>query len=402
MDSGLNFTSEEKCCGCGACVQVCPKKCIKFVKNERGFLVLNVDKKQCISCDACIRVCPEIKLPPMKKTINSYAAISKERNIQKGSTSGGIFCILAKYVLKKEGLVIGVGWNGIKGVKHIVIEDILDLKKILQSKYVQSDTTLCDTFIKTKKALNNGKMVLFSGTGCQIAGLRSFLGKEFEKLITVEVICHGVPSPGLFEKYIEWLQNKNRKQIKHYSFRNKDKHELGEHNKLRITFSDNKKKYYYVKKDPYYNAFLNGFTLRKTCYHCKYKNKDRMADFTLGDFWGIRKVYSDFPSYYGCSSVLVNSKKAQEIFNKLSDQIIFRSCDKNYIYRFNKSVIQSCIENKKYIYNEIPDSLDDLFKKITKKPTLKEKIKSLFIQIIPYSVKYKIKEINYKKKENKI
>lgn len=391
MDS-VDDRDEIHCCGCGACKQICPKKCIKMEENERGFLVPVVDKSKCISCGLCKKICPEIKENFEFNEVNAaYAIVSKNNNIQKQSTSGGVFYIIAKYILENNGIVFGAAWQDKYNVSHIAVNNIKELIKLQQSKYIQSNTQ--NTFEEAKKYLKEKRIVLYSGTACQIQGLKSYLQKEYENLITIEVACHGVPSPGLFRKYIQWLEKKYRNIVVGYQFRNRDKHPGGEHFKSKVVFDNGKVKYFSIYKDPFYNAFLNGVSLRKTCYNCKYKNIKRVADFTLSDFWGIEKELKSFPAYYGCSAVLVNTRKAEEILEKIKCNIIYEKCDKDIIYKHNKSMIESCKRNKEEKFKSIDMDLEQLFKDIISKQTKKEKVKSLIKLMIPYKFLYKLRRM---------
>ena len=393
----VNNTVEKKCCGCGACVQICPQKCIALVENDRGFLVPKVDEKKCINCGLCKKICPEItEKIDLNKVNKAYAAIIKDTEQHKKSTSGGIFYILAKKILQEGGVVFGAVWTNVDEVSHIAVEKVHDLIKLSQSKYVQSNTK--NTFIETQKCLQENKKVLYSGTACQIAGLKNYLGKDYQNLYTVEIACHGVPSQGVFKKYIKWRENQVNSKMVEYSFRNRDKHPGGEHYKAKAKFINGKTKYYSIYKDPYYSAFLNGITLRETCYECKYKNEDRISDFTLGDFWGIEKEKKKFPAYYGCSAVLINTEKAEKLFEKVKNEIICEQVDKNAIYSHNKSLISSCSKKNKEIFKNINEDDIEFFKKITLKNNLKSQIKIMIKSCVPYKTLYNLRRIWRKNK----
>lgn len=388
--NNIGNVKEENCCGCGACVQICPQKCISFIENDRGFLIPKINKEKCINCGLCKKSCPELaKEMNFNEVKEAYAAVIKNTEQQKKSTSGGIFYVLAENILQEGGIVFGVTWNAVDEVSHIAVKNIDDLEKISQSKYVQSNTQ--KTFFETKKFLDENKKVLYSGTACQIAGLKKFLLKDYQNLYTVEVACHGVPSPGLFKKYIRWREKRENSRIIEYFFRNRDKHPGGEHYKAKAKFENGKIKYYSIRKDPYYSAFLNGVTLRETCYECKYKKKKRIADITLCDFWGIEKEKRSFPAYFGCSAVLLNSEKAEKIFENITEKIIFERTDEKLIYLHNNSLINSCKKNNKNIFENIKEDDDIFFKKITLKSNLKSNIKAMIKACIPYKILYKLR-----------
>ncbi len=383
---------ENQCCGCGACSQICPKKCIVMKENERGFLVPNVDKSACISCGLCKKVCPECKENvKLNKVIKAYAAITNNLKTQKNSTSGGAFYVLAKNIIDNNGVVFGAAWKSTDSVSHIAIKNEKDLIKLQQSKYVQSNIE--NTFLETKNLLMNNIKVLYSGTACQIGALKSFLQKDYENLITVEVACHGVPSPGLFRKYIQWRETKFKHKIIGFQFRNRDKHPGGEHFKSKVIFDNGKAKYFSIQNDPYYNAFLNGVTLRETCYSCKYKNEDRIADITLSDFWGIEKEFKEFPAYYGCSAIMINTPKADELWEKVKEDFIYTKCDKEKVYNHNKSMIVSSKRNKNKKFEKLNVDSEILFNQIRCEIKGKDKIKNLIKLLIPYKILYKLRRL---------
>ena len=382
--ANIGKVEEENCCGCGACFQICPKGAITMVENNRGFLVPKIDEKKCISCGLCLSVCPEINKSDFNKVLSAYAAISKDKDNLNASTSGGIFFHICKYVLSNNGIVYGCAWNNKINVEHVRIDTLEDLKRLYQSKYIQSNNT--NSYLKVKSDLNAKKLVIYSGTACQIAGLRLFLKKDYDNLFTVEVICHGVPSPGLFREYIYWLEKKFKKKIIKYAFRNKEKHKSGEHYMLSITFEDFSKKFIYANEDPYYSSFLNDKTLRKCCYSCKYKLKNRISDFTLGDFWGAEKYLKKFPAQNGVSAIMINSTKAEKLFNQIKNDLIFQKVDIDYVFKGNKSLENSASANNLFDYD-----LNDirLFDKLKQKFSVYNKLKN----IIPDKLKYTLKRL---------
>ena len=249
MSSNLKNVIEDSCCGCGACYQICPKKSIQMEENERGFLVPIVDETTCVKCGACLKVCPEKERPLFNTVKKAYAAISQSKGLLTVSTSGGVFGEMARLVISEGGCVYGCAWDENLHARHKKVECLDDLQQIQKSKYVQSDTNT--TFIDVRNDLKQGRKVLYSGTACQIAGLRKFLNGREDRLITVEVACHGVPSPGLFQKYINWKSRIYRSKIVGIQFRNKEKHKKGEHYMFRVDFDDGKQQYCLSNEDPY-------------------------------------------------------------------------------------------------------------------------------------------------------
>lgn len=382
--NSIGNVKEEKCFGCGACFQICPQKCIVFIENERGFLIPKKEEEKCINCGLCKKSCPYENESKKNEIKESYAAISNYTDIIKISTSGGIFLHLAKYILLQEkGVVFGCSWNKNNEVIHIKVTDEKDLIKLSQSKYVQSNTK--NTFIQVRESLQKGKKVLYSGTACQIDGLKKFLGRMNENLYTIEVACHGVPSPGLFKRYLQWFEEKEKKKIESFSFRNKIKHKTGEHFMFEVKYNDGKKKYYYANEDPYYESFLKAKILRKTCYDCKYKGKERISDITLSDYWGIHKEHKKFPAQNGASAIMISTLKGKALFEKIISEITYEKTNFESISKHNKSLIESPSINN--LENYIID--DDIFNKIKPIKTLKGTIKNM----IPGTIKYYIKRI---------
>lgn len=382
--NNVSLKNESNCVGCGACSQICPKNCIEMKKNEHGFLVPIVDKKKCIECGACINSCPMARKLNLNKCLYGYAAISKSKKILNRSTSGGVFSEICDWIINRNGIVYGASWDNNLNVNHIRISKIEDVEKLNQSKYIQSNIN--DTYKLTKQDLDNDILVLFSGTACQIAGLKSFLKKDYENLYTVEVVCHGTPSQGLFDKYILWLEKKYNKKIIKFSFRNKEKHKTGEHFMFNILFEDKTQKYLYANEDPYYFSFLSSKILRKSCYNCKFKDTKRISDFTLGDFWGIEKYLKTFPARNGVSAVLVNSEKAMILYEQIKENLISEQVDVNFIFNGNKSLIRSA-DLKNFVEYDVNNQF--IFDNLKPKFNLKNKLKNC----IPDNVKYVLKRV---------
>lgn len=305
------------CTGCGACKQACPVNCIQLSENLDGFKYPIIDHSRCIKCQKCDRVCPIDKDFISTSKPKAYACVSKDKKQLMRETSGGVFGAIANYVLDNKGVVYGCAFDRKLIAKHIRVDRVEDLHLLFGSKYVQSDTG--QSFFEAQKDLLNGRLVLFSGTPCQIAGLVSFLGKEYENLITLDIICHGVPSQLSFTKYIKWLSKKQNGKIVEYSFR--DKKVNGWSYSGYYTVKTDKKifqKTFHYFDHYYYYYFLKGIISRDSCYTCNYSNMNRTSDFTIGDWWGAEGLNLSFNIENGCSVVLVNSMKAAEIFNHLS------------------------------------------------------------------------------------
>lgn len=382
---------KKSCTGCRMCEQICPVKAIKMVENNEGFIEPVVDNNKCINCGLCVKRCPQLNniLDENSRTIEVYAAKNKNIEEQKTSSSGGIFSVLSNYVLDKNGKVYGCTLDDNLNIKHIGISNKSELNKIKGSKYVQSNTE--NTFEEVKEDLKNNKFVLYSGTPCQIAGLKAFLGKEYNNLITVDLVCHGVPSPKLFKAYLKWLENKNDSKIKTYEFRNKEKNAWGL--TAKIVFENGKIKYVKAETDPYYKTFLDSKTYREVCYNCKYANENRVGDITLADYWGIEKEHPEFYDENGVSAILINTIKGKEIFEKVRENIEVEKSTLEKVARKNGNLTHS--SKRDVVRDNAYEQVNFLqFEKGMKK-NLNFKVKSLdkIKSIIPHKVKVKIKKV---------
>lgn len=306
----------EKCTGCGACVQSCPKQCISWTEGEFRFKYPQIDKDICVNCGICERVCPIDKVLQTPTTQKAYAAVHKDYQVLAKSTSGGAFTAIADAVFAQDGIVYGVAMMDNMQVKHIRTSNKEEFAVLRSSKYLQSDTG--NTYQMVEQDLKQGKTVLYSGTPCQIDGLRHFLGKPYERLYTVDIVCHGVGSQAYFDKYLDFAR-KRYGNIKTLRFRSKEYVGWSCGGCVVVTgSSDCLKKIPYRDFDNYYYAyFLSGDIYRKSCYSCKYANMKRVGDFSLGDYWGVEKLHLPLNTFNGCSLLVVNSDKATKFLSKI-------------------------------------------------------------------------------------
>ena len=317
---------KEDCNVCGTCSLLCPVNAIKMVEDEEGFLYPKIDEEKCIKCNKCRNVCSNI-VDKNNFVIKAYAAKNKDEEKRKNSTSGGMFKILAEYIINKNGVVFGVKLNENLVAIHDYAETIEKCKEFSFSKYVRSD--LNGSYEKVKKFLSEDRYVLFTGTPCQVQGLRNFLGKDSEKLILCEIICHANPSPKVLKMYIKNHEKISKQKAKQIYFRSKDK-EMD--NSAYIEFEDGTKK----KIQEYITAFSgNQLINRPSCYHCQFVNENRKADFTIGDLWGIEKILPDFNDNKGISLLTVNSEKAAKIFNEMKEMLDYKEVNLKEAFRYN-------------------------------------------------------------------
>ena len=306
----------EKCTGCGACVQRCPKQCISWTQREFGFRYPQIDKDACVNCGQCEKVCPIDKALEVSAEQKAYAAVHKDDEVLAKSTSGGAFTAIADAVFAQDGIVYGAAMLDGMQVKHIRTSGKDDFEGLRSSKYLQSDTGT--TYQMVEQDLKQGKVVLYSGTPCQIDGLKNFLGKDYENLYTVDIVCHGVGSQAYFDKYMDYARERYGK-IKALRFRSKEY--AGWSCGVVVVVVDSsdclKKIPYRDFDNYYYSYFLSGDIYRKSCYSCKYANTNRVGDFTLGDYWGVEALNLPLQTENGCSLLLVNNRHAMQLLDEI-------------------------------------------------------------------------------------
>jgi len=316
------------CTGCGACTSICPIHAVSMECVDSGFRYPLIDVSKCTHCGLCVKKCPQLLNNDFITETNDkpliYAGRIKDESALVNSTSGGAFFALAKSIIEDGGVVFGCAFNEKLDSVHIGINSLNELSHLQGSKYVASD--LKNTFFEVRDILKSNKPVLFSGTPCQIAGLRSFLTKDYEKLLTVDIVCHGNPSQKLFSLYILWLAKKWNTKILNYEFRSKRTSSWGAPQKATITTLKGIKIIPAVL-DPYFNAFVKGHTFRKSCYQCKYANSSRVGDITLADFWGIARFHPEMMSPKGTSLIWLSTDKGKHFFSKIQDS--FYLCKSN-------------------------------------------------------------------------
>lgn len=317
----MQLPDKNSCCGCSACASACPSRAICMTADPEGFLVRSLDSEKCVGCGLCTKVCPVLESDSPRNPVAVFAVKAKDERVREGSASGGVFTLLAHEVLKGGGIVFGAGFEpGSWRVVHKHASCLDELENLRGSKYVQSDAG--DTFVAAKRDLEEGKRVLYSGTPCQIAGLRRFLGRDYDGLLTVEVICHGVPSPLVWKEYVRWKETDAKSRIcaiysrRYHSWR-----------KFAVTVeyerASGRLETREMYDDPFLSSFLHDWIVRKGCYQCPFRGLRSGSDLTIGDFWGVENVSPGWEDEKGLSVVLANTEKGRSQIGELSTAFKF-------------------------------------------------------------------------------
>lgn len=314
----------ELCSGCGMCVQLCKHSAIKMISDIEGFLRPVVEPALCVDCGLCQKRCPANSpaFVDRNESLKVFSGWSSDEETRIASSSGGAFSEIAKYVISRNGVVFGVALDDKARAIHTYVEHEDDLCKLQGSKYVQS--IIGNSYKEAEEFLRQGRIVLFSGTPCQIAGLYSYLHKDYENLLTVDLICHGVPSPRVFEDYKKWIEDKIHEKVSDVKFRCKKSSWIFFSMGINSNTEKNKiTAYSYIGSyyaDPYIRVFLRDNILRPSCYSCQYTSTKRVADFTIADWWGYKATCPDDKDFErkGVSLLMCNSRKASEIVHELN------------------------------------------------------------------------------------
>lgn len=377
----------DRCTGCSACMNRCPKQVITLVPNGEGFWYPSVSQAKCVHCNLCINTCPVLK---PKQNLNFsepevYAAWNRDKNIRIQSTSGGVFSALAKVFIQGGGYVIGARYCDDFTISHCIIEREEDIPLLRQSKYAQSD--LHDIFREIQNKLKSGKKVLFCGTPCQSAGLQSFLSKEYSNLYTCDFICRGVISPKVYRKFLTDMSRKYGSALKTVQFKNKDygwncfSTKLGFQNET--SYQEDRYNDFYMRGYLKHNLYL-----RPSCHNCQFKSFPRVSDLSLGDFWGIGNYQKELDTNKGTSVVLINSQKGKELFLGMEDMLVCSERTLDEVLMGNSCLLHSAPagEFRTYFFRHMDIiAFDKLIEKIEYKSqhlTLKEKLAKMIHEII--------------------
>lgn len=377
--------SDKTCVGCMSCVNSCNQSALRIMQNEEGFYRPSLDIDKCIGCHMCAKSCPILiakDLPTIKPS--AFGCYSQSDSIRYNSSSGGAFSSIAINLLSENGIVWGAGYDENMRLVYMPIERIEDLDKIRRSKYVQC--FVGDAYKRIKKQLKDGKPVLFCGTPCHVAGLYGYLGNSPENLLTIDFICHGVPSPLLFSNYLKWISEKYQDKVVDYKFRDK-KFGVNYNVATTITLSKLGEKHLYGKENSYTLGFCKGKTICASCYNCHFRSTQRLSDFTIGDFHG--NTYSGEQKFKGVSCLIANSDKAKDIVKSL-DQIIIQEVSLETIVKSNPSYTQANSglpnENLKEMVKESFSVLSESVLKMN----LKDKLRMILMKLFGTKVLYRL------------
>lgn len=329
----MNNNFCKNCTGCGACFNKCPTGAILMKENAEGFLYPFIDNQKCIDCHLCERVCPVLNYHRVKKDNPPCYAVAATDEIRQNSSSGGVFSVLAMYILAQGGAVVGASFTEDASVRHIIIENSAELYKLQGSKYLQSNIT--GVYKPVKAILDTGRQLLFSGTPCQIAGIKSFLKKDYSNLYLLDIVCHGTPSPKVFKKYL----NEKFPNQKFVTTNFRDKRNGWSPELTTTTTTNNTTTSFAAKNDDYMRAFLNNLCLRKSCGSCLFNSLPRQGDLTLGDFWGIDVINKKLNDKRGLSEVLINTDKGGRLLEECKPRFkIFEQTDFDAILPYNPTI----------------------------------------------------------------
>ena len=344
------YSDNSKCSGCGVCHDVCPVNAIVMQEDKNGYKYPDINPDVCLKCGKCRRTCPLSNQEKNDYKQVAYIAATKEAGKSYRSSSGGVFPLMCEKLLSEGGVIYGAEISkhedGLFYVSHICVDSPTEVSKLYNSKYIQSNTT--GIYSDVKEKLNAGKKVLFSGVPCQIQGLKNFLGKDYPNLLTVEVICHGVPSHKIFHKYQQYLEKHIDGTMTGISFRDKTR---GWDKNICVEYVDKrgitKKKIIPFYQSSYFMLFLKGDILRDSCLACPFASRKRAADITLGDYWGAEYEHPHFVKAngnkslrrQGLSCVIINSDKGRSMFDKIRDQLVYEESSYEKVALHNKQLL---------------------------------------------------------------
>ena len=327
------------CTGCSLCANVCGHDAITMVWSEEGFLIPQVDEEACISCGVCVKKCPALQPPPeyqddLRDTVPTYGAWNRDRRVHMASSSGGIFTALAEWTIGQGGCVFGVVWKDKETAIFTKAETMEEVLPMRGSKYTTAMPLYA--YREVRAELKTGRRVLFSGTPCQVNALKRYLVKVYNNLLTVDIVCHGVPSHLLLEKYIKEAEQESGNKVSYVSFRGK-RHSWKKFDQI-CHFEDGSERVSYLGEDLYMKGFLCDLVLNHCCYNCRYAHFPRQGDLTLGDFWGADRLHEDWPIREGITVLLANSGAGREALESVQPSIATEKVPFDEVYR-NQGVV---------------------------------------------------------------
>lgn len=335
------------CTGCLACIHVCTAGCIHLRADKNGFQYPEIDKGKCIQCKRCEVVCPVLQEQDHDENEESLpvavAGYIRDQATREQSSSGGIFTALARQVLKRQGVVYGAAFGDNLMVSHFAVQSEDELWRLRGSKYVQSDLSGC--YKEIERYLRDGREVLFSGTPCQCAGLAACLGRSYDNLLVVDIICHGVPSPRVWNEYLHWQETRHHSRPVRANFR--DKSSGWERFSLSLKFENGAVYSDTLDRDCYMRAFLKNYTLRDSCYQCRFKTVHRISDLTLGDLWGIDQIAPQLNDNGGVSVIFIQSEKGKRFLDALQNHLCLETVDSKMVVECNEAM-NHCVYRQAY------------------------------------------------------
>jgi len=385
MSSIIDILNMSKCCGCGACINVCPPKALTYSNDKYGFTIPAINLNLCIDCGKCLRICPETESEEYKPQL-AYAAMNKNEKERLKASSGGIFGLVAKYVIQSSGVVYGAKMDQDFKILHSSADNDVALNDLLRSKYVQS--FMGETYSHILNDLKSGKKVLFSGTPCQVAAVRKMIPlKYMDNLFLIDIVCHGVPSQRFFDSYLEYLSDREGK-VNFYQFRAK----RAVNNGMNWFFSyGTERRHKRIKnwpEDTFNYLYMKSYIYRDSCYQCKFAKENRPGDITLCDYWNWTEYHNEFPVGSTVSAILINTDKGNILFEAVKDALYVVVTKIGDIKRHNGCLVQP--SEKPQIREQLLDNwlkngfkpLDINYKSKNKKSILKYKI----MRTIPASI----------------
>lgn len=316
-------TDKTECCGCGACIDICHTGAVHMEQDYEGFFYPQIDEKACTDCGNCRQVCPILSQSKKNGDSLYFGVQAKDEKIRYSSSSGGMFSILAQYVLEKNGIIYGAAYDKHMEVVHMEARDLQQLERIKKTKYVQSN--LEGIYCRIEEQLKKNQWVLFCGTPCQAHALILYLKKPYSTLLVADLVCYGAPSPGIWKSYIKYLEQKHGGRVTEFYFRDK----RNKNNGQTCSYAANGTEYVSgLGQNIYCKMYFANYILRPACYRCRFCSVNRTSDFTIGDFWNIEKVRPKADDGMGTSMVIIHTDKAKEIWQKVKDQAHWFECEK--------------------------------------------------------------------------